>query len=353
MALSMIWAFYKTREKRPDVSHLVGEFIRMSLQMNGVRESRKAQQMKSFISIATAGFLAASLNSVAQTQDTFMSGWGPSSAYNHAYSTGKERTISGKILSIDTSQKPSAAMSPGTDIKIRSNGHTEDVQLGPTWYFRDLSTHLAVGNTVKVTGNDVSFNGHEVIMARKLAKGNRVLYLRDLSGFPMWVAVHPVYDQGRVASNSATSSSNDPNVGDSPFGPVGFTPIPPPQQPINSTPPSSSAAAKVAQQTLQGTLQSVVNYTNPQTGQAESYMVVNTQQGPVNVDLGPQWYVDQQGVNWTPTSHILVNGVPVAGDAIKWGPTGMTYSANSVGFSNQVMVLRNGSVPIWSPWFGN
>src|SRR5579862_5264382 len=116
--------------------------------------------MKNSLFFGTIAVLVGTANAHVHAQSS-MGGWGLNSPYNHTYTSGKETTVKGRIVSIDTSDKPLATMSPATDLKIRSNGRIRDVQLGPAWYFRDLKTHLAVGNTVSVTGNEVSLNGND------------------------------------------------------------------------------------------------------------------------------------------------------------------------------------------------
>ena len=341
--------------------------------------------------IALTALVACTAGAQAQTTnnspDAYMSGWGPNSTYNRNYSKGRETNVAGKIVSIDTTRKPQATMSPVTDLKIRGTKGTVDVHLGPSWYLRNLSAHLQVGNTVKVTGSLVALNGSNVILARKLSKGNRVLYLRDVSGFPMWIATNPVYAQNTpgATTSGATAYTNNPNVGDSPFGPVAFslqTPSPAVQNFVNnSQAPTQNAGAPQIQpntpsqsvtpggaainsskapstvtapapQIVQGTVQNLVNYTNPQTGESESYLVMTTPTGNLNVDLGPTWFIQQQGMKYPTGASILVNGVLVPGNVVQFGVSGPVISANGVNINNQIMVLRNGNVPVWNPWFG-
>lgn len=303
-----------------------------------------------------------------------MNGWGPQSTYNKTYESGKEATISGKILGIDTNRKPQNSMLPATTITVlQHNGKVAEVHLGPTWYMRNIRSHVAVGNTVKVTGSQVDLNGDHVLLARKLIEGNRVLYLRDLSGYPFWVATHTMTATIAPASGTPHANNGVPgtildangsSIGDSPFGPVALTVYPPPPAtpptngtaPAAGTTPAANAVANQAQ-TFGGTLQNVVHAVNPQTGVSETFMLVNTPQGTMSVDLGPDWFVSQQGMNFDNGSHILVNGVPVNANTIQYGPAGPAYLANGVNFGglnqNQVMILRNGGIPVWDPWFPN
>ncbi len=281
------------------------------------------------------------------TSETFMSGWGPNSAYNHLYSLGKDTTVSGKITRIQASRKPLKTMSPAAELTIReSDGKTEDVQLGPSWYLRNLGTHLAVGNTVTVAGSEIDLNGNNALLARKLTRGNHVLYLRDLNGYPVWVASRPVPRSSTTVASNQTGSTikSNPREGDSPFGPVADSAVAPPSNQPAPPPPTN----------LQGSIRQVVNIPNPQTGVTESYMILDTPQGQVNIDLGPQWYIGQQGIAWTPGSDILVNGNPVPGGVLRFGPAGpgnVAYYANGLTYGNQSYVLRSGPFSLWNPWY--
>jgi hypothetical protein len=267
-------------------------------------------------------------------------------------------------------------MSPATSITLlEKGGKVADVHLGPTWFVKNTKPSLTVGDNVKVTGSQVDLSGNHVLLARKVTKGNRVLYLRDVSGYPMWVASHPVVETIVQAPGAATSTgstgsyskvldANGSTEGDSPFGPVALTVYPPePAAPAttpapaagNKTPANGATPPANQAQTFQGTLQNVVHAVNPQTGVSESFMLVNTPQGTMTVDLGPDWFVSQQGVTFNNGSHILVNGQLVPGDAFRYGVSGPAYTANGVHYQdttqNQVLILRNGNTPVWNPWF--
>src|ERR1700683_2055957 len=69
------------------------------------------------------------------TSQTFMNGWGPQSIYNKTYQSGTEATLSGKILGVNATRKPTNSMSPATSITLlEKGGKVADVHLGPTWF---------------------------------------------------------------------------------------------------------------------------------------------------------------------------------------------------------------------------
>lgn len=250
-----------------------------------------------------------------------LQGWEADSAYNRLYNANTEVTFSGKVIGEVDSTQPEPSMSAVTSllVKDRRNGGTATVDLGPTWYVAQLRPALKVNDRVTVTGSKVMLDGRSLILARKIVRGKRALYLRELTGYPMWVASRGHVD---VESNSPASQ-----------------PSPPP-------PATSSQSSPTA---VQGTVQQVITVPSGQAGVPSTVLVINTPQGTIDVDLGPQWYVSRQGVNFIPGTNISVTGgppvVPLAGSATPiWIANGLTYGP-------QVMVFRtNRGLPVWSPW---
>lgn len=283
---------------------------------------------------------------IQQTADV-MSGWGANSAYNRLYNPKTEVSITGTVTGIMDGQSPMNGMTPATSILVKAgNGGVATVDLGPTWFLSHQNQKLAIGDRVSVTGSKVFVDNKSLILARKVTKSGRVAYLREIDGFPMWVAVRT----GEV-NNNLTAAVNNGQAAASPMGPV----------PVANTPPvnANSAVASNANsntnttqtvQTINGTLQKTVTVNNPQTGVPETYALVNTPQGVVQVDLGPQWFIQQQGINWGNGGPVVVQGTPGV-QAIQTAPGAPPiYIANGMTYGNQVMVFRGPNGPVWSPF---
>lgn len=63
---------------------------------------------------------------------------------------------------------------------------TIEVHLGPQWYLENQEVPLAAGDTVRVKGSKVTFNGKPAIIAVEVKKGDATLTLRDAKGYPSW-----------------------------------------------------------------------------------------------------------------------------------------------------------------------
>ena len=279
-----------------------------------------------------------------QTSDS-MNGWGAYSPYNRLYNPKTEVTITGKVTGVVDTQAPSTGMTPVTSVLLKtSNGGVATVDLGPTWFLSHQKPAVKLNERLKVTGSKVFVDNRSVILARKVIRGNRVAYLRELDGFPMWVAGRaPAPISQQVAVASAPSTRAMPNSADSAAGPV----------PIASGGPKMTAPTQVAStqptQTLRGTLNQTINAVNPQTGAMDTYALITTPQGVVQVDLGPQWFIQPQGFNWTPGGQAMIEAMPATIPSISGGPP--IYFANGMTYANQLMVFRNvNGTPVWSPF---
>jgi hypothetical protein len=288
--------------------------------------------MRFLISLAASAVVFSA--SHAQTQDASlpMGGWGMNSVYNRLYDPNAVITFSGKVIGVVDSESPAQGMTPVSSLLVRNkNGGTATVDLGPSWFLTHQQTKLKLNDRVQVTGSKVFLNNRSFIVARKVVKGSRVLYLRELTGFPMWIAVR---GSSTVAMNRpSTVTTTNPSRRDI-VGPV-----------VNQN--ARSAVNPDTGQSLNGTVQQVLTVPNGQTGEPSSVLVVNTPQGLMNIDLGPQWYIQQQNMPLLPGNVVFLNGVrPIQ---IPGSPTPI-YVTNDVGFNNQVMVLRTGGYPVWNPW---
>jgi len=233
-------------------------------------------------------------------------------------------------------------MSSATTILVKNkNGGAATVDLGPSWFVQHQQAKVKLGDKVSVTGSKVALNGRSFILARKVVEGNKALYLREVNGFPMWVATRGHVD---VLGPSAGKYKLDLGVGESASskGPVALARPAPPDVDVQPEQPPI--------RTLNGTLQQMTTITDPKTGQPETFIVVNTPQGTVNVDLGPQWFIQQQAMNWTPGGNVVVNAVPPVVTIPNGGNP--IYLANTLSYGNQYMVLRPDGITIWNPWTG-
>jgi hypothetical protein len=71
------------------------------------------------------------------------------------------------------------------------------VHLGPTWYLDQQKFAPKVGDTLEVTGSQVTLNQQPAIIARDVKVNGKTLKLRNDLGIPAWRRMGPGGGQGR------------------------------------------------------------------------------------------------------------------------------------------------------------
>ena len=112
-------------------------------------------------------------------------GWGPGSSYNRLYDTKTVETLSGTVISIDQIS-PDKNMSAGIHLLLNTETGNTSVHLGPAWYIDNQDIQIIKGDNISVTGSKITYNGDQVIIAKEVTKGDKVLKLRDENGYPLW-----------------------------------------------------------------------------------------------------------------------------------------------------------------------
>ena len=113
-------------------------------------------------------------------------GWGVDTPYGRLYDPAKEQTISGHVLSLETSA-PMPGMAPGMQMLVQTDdGKSTRVQVGPVWYLERQDLDIKENTRVQVTGARAEIEGQPVLMAREVQLDGQVLTLRDAQGMPTW-----------------------------------------------------------------------------------------------------------------------------------------------------------------------
>jgi sporulation protein YlmC with PRC-barrel domain len=113
-------------------------------------------------------------------------GWGADTPYGRLYDPAKEQTISGQVLSLETSA-PMPGMAPGMQMLVQTDdGKSTRVQVGPVWYLERQDLDIKENTRVQVTGARAEIDGQPVLMAREVQFDGQVLTLRDAQGMPVW-----------------------------------------------------------------------------------------------------------------------------------------------------------------------
>lgn len=78
----------------------------------------------------------------------------------------------------------------GVHLEITSDGTPFEVHLGPDFFVQAAKIELAEGDEVTIVGSVVSYQGCEVLVAKRITKGLIGLQLRDDQGRPVWAGHH-------------------------------------------------------------------------------------------------------------------------------------------------------------------
>jgi hypothetical protein len=228
-------------------------------------------------------------------------GYGTASTFTTLYDVHHQVVFSGKVIGKSTFV-PRAGMAPAEHILVKNAKGTFDVALGPEWYVKNQVAHVYVGENVRVIGATAMLDHANVVLAKQIINtdNSHVLALRDLNGFPYWIAA-------RTVDNS--------------------------QAP---TPPANSKS-------VAGTVTSLETITI--NGVAYQAYVVTTADGKVNVLTAPTWYMNNQDFSIPLGTYITAVGGS--------GPISLgngTILANSLSSGGTTILLNNAGFPVWNPY---
>lgn len=113
-------------------------------------------------------------------------GIGIGSGISNIYDVNTVETLSGEVTSIDKIYSNNNMY--GLHMTIYSSDGQMLVHLGPVWFVENQDIEIVPGDYVVVTGSRVNFNDTQVIIAKEVMKEEKVLLLRDDSGYPLWAA---------------------------------------------------------------------------------------------------------------------------------------------------------------------
>jgi hypothetical protein len=101
------------------------------------------------------------------------------------YDTATEVAISGTVDEVRNIPGPAGGPG-GLHLMLRSDAGVDEVHLGPAAFVRSKGFEFVKGDAITVTGSKRKVGGQDVVIAREVKKGDKVLTLRDAKGFPLW-----------------------------------------------------------------------------------------------------------------------------------------------------------------------
>lgn len=100
------------------------------------------------------------------------------------YDTTTEVTLRGTIAEVE-SHKGRMGWA-GTHLVVNFETERLSVHLGPSNYLVQQGFSFAAGEQIEVTGSRIKLEGSDVLIAREIKKGDKVLTLRNAQGIPAW-----------------------------------------------------------------------------------------------------------------------------------------------------------------------
>jgi hypothetical protein len=87
------------------------------------------------------------------------------------YDPNTVEAVQGKVVSIDdaTSSRGGGAGGGGVHLNLQTEKETIPVHLGPQWFMKK-QTPIEIGDTLRVTGSRVIFDGKAAIIAREIKR---------------------------------------------------------------------------------------------------------------------------------------------------------------------------------------
>jgi hypothetical protein len=101
------------------------------------------------------------------------------------YNVKTEQMINGRIMKVD-SIAPAGSMPGEVYLMVKTTAETTTVLVGPGWYLSDQNFLVNGGDSARIIGSRVRFEGRTVIIAREIKVGNGRLQLRGANGLPLW-----------------------------------------------------------------------------------------------------------------------------------------------------------------------
>lgn len=247
-------------------------------------------------------------------------GWGPDNQYCLAYKPDTTVTISGEVISVEKTV-PTKGMFYGVHLMVKTDEETISVHLGPGWYIEGQGIMFEPEDKLVVTGSKVTFDEEQVIIASEVKRGDEVLELRDENGIPAWSGwrrssdVRPFNQRGMCW------------IGTCGYGPcVQYCSIYSPNM----------------FETIYGDVVSVEKATSGRGMYYGVHLIVKTEEETLSVRLGPEWFMENQGITIMPGDKVEIKGHRISDR----GKTAIIAAEVTKG--DEILKLRDESgLPFW------
>lgn len=111
--------------------------------------------------------------------------WGPETPYARMYNPETMESLTGEVVSVEMIT-PIQVMSYGVCIIVQTDTERISIHLGPGWFIENQDVKIVPRDKVEITGSRITFEDQPALIATEVRKDDKVLTLRDASGFPVW-----------------------------------------------------------------------------------------------------------------------------------------------------------------------
>jgi hypothetical protein len=102
------------------------------------------------------------------------------------YDRGTVETLRGTVIEVERLAPRRFERLSQVHLLLKTDGQSVIVHLGPQSWLAQHNFDLSPGDQVTIKGSRIDRLRHTFLVAGEVKKGNRVLFLRDENGRPLW-----------------------------------------------------------------------------------------------------------------------------------------------------------------------
>jgi hypothetical protein len=120
--------------------------------------------------------------------------WEPPGQYASRFDPKTLQTFSGEVTTVDQ-LIPGYSMSDRVWLGLQTDKNMILVILGPTWFHKVRNFRIEPKDRLEIKGSMIHGMEEPLFIATEVKKGDRVLKLRDDSGYPLWAPPRKKHDK--------------------------------------------------------------------------------------------------------------------------------------------------------------
>jgi hypothetical protein len=102
------------------------------------------------------------------------------------YNAATEVEVEGVVQEVQQSWCPING-DEGTHLILKTDAGTLQVHVAPRRFLQGNGVSFSKGDQIGVVGSTVTYEGHDAMIARKIARGDQTFALRQPDGTPLWL----------------------------------------------------------------------------------------------------------------------------------------------------------------------